>query len=123
MNFIKAGKIITGVKLSPKEQEAMDRAIQKQLAEYDRKNADEIDAMVLWIIHKIYKKGHKELKRFHREFVPEIRALWKRYEMTDKADTPWLCTKMLLDYGIDIHEWNRELEAEYGEGLGDIECT
>ena len=115
MTFIKTGKIITGTKLNSKEQEALDREIKKQLAEYNRKNADEIDAMVLWIIHKVYKKGHKELKRFHREFVPQIRALCARYEMTDKADTPWLCTEMLKDYGIDIREWNAEIEAEYGE--------
>ena len=114
MNFIKAGKVITNVKLSPKEQEAMDRAIKKQLAEYDQKNADEIDAMVLWIIHKVYKKGHKELKRFHREFVPQIRALCARYEMDDKGASPWLCTEMLKDYGIDIREWNKEIEEEYG---------
>ena len=114
MNFIKAGKVITNVKLNPKEQEALDRAIQKQLAEYDEKNADEIDAMVLWVLHETFGFGHERLKKFHRGFVPAIRALCARYEMPDKADTPWLCTEKLKNYGIDIHEWNQEIIKEYG---------
>ena len=37
--------------MSAAEKKARDMEIQRQLAEYDRKHALEIDAMVLWVLH------------------------------------------------------------------------
>lgn len=41
------GKVF-GASLTSAEKKAMDMEIQRQLIEYDRKNAREIDAIVLW---------------------------------------------------------------------------
>lgn len=101
-----AGKVY-GADLNNAEQEAMLIEIRKAIAEEDQNNTDEIDAIVLWILHTEFGFGEKRLRQFHDQFGPEIEALVKRYEMPG-SDTPWLCTKKLLDKGIDIRKWNEE---------------
>lgn len=101
-----AGKVY-GADLTKKEREAMNIEIRKAYAEVDQANADEVDAMILWILHTEFGFGEKRLKQFHDRFGPEIKALTKRYELPGK-DTPWLCTQKLLDKGIDIRKWNQE---------------
>ena len=110
MRVKKAGPIIIGVHLTAAEKKAMNMEIQRQIAEYDRDNANEIDAMFLWILHSEFGWGHKRLKRIHDRFRPAIDRLCARYEMTDKGDDLWLCTRKLNDYGIDIDKWNSEME-------------
>ena len=108
MHVKKANGKIYGAQLTSAEQKAMNMEIQRQCAEYDRKNANEIDAMILWHLHEFFGFGHDRLKKFHDSFIPAIKALCERYEMTDKGDEVWLCTKKLQDYGIDIEKWNKE---------------
>ena len=44
---------------------------------------------------------------FYNSFGKDLRALCKRYELTDRADELWLCTYKLKDvFGIDIHKLN-----------------
>lgn len=90
--------------LTNTQKKAMDAEIRKQLAEYDRKDAEEIDAMVLWVLYSEFGFGEKRLRRFFDKFTSELNALTNRYEMTDN-DTPWLCTRKLKDAGIDIKKW------------------
>lgn len=61
----KAGKIIFGAKLTAAEKKALEKEMQRYFAEYDRKNVSEINAMVLWQLHKVYGFGPKRLKRFY----------------------------------------------------------
>jgi len=105
--FKKAGGRIFGVQFNAKEQKAIDEEILRQCAEYDLKNADEIDALVLWLLHEKFGFGKKRLRAFYDYFSTEIKALVNRYEM-DADDSVWLCTRKLKDYGIDISEWNKE---------------
>ena len=93
--------------LTNKQKIAMDQEIQKQIAEYDKNNWQEIDAMVLWVLRQQTGWGAKRLRRFHDEFANELRALINRYEMNTE-DTAWLCTRKLKDAGIDISEWSKE---------------
>lgn len=102
----KAGKIVTGADLTEAEKRALNIEIQKSLAEYDRKNADEIDALFLWVMHDQFGFGYDRLKRIHDNFRPALDALCKRYEMTDKGDELWLCTHKLKEIGVDIEKWN-----------------
>ena len=51
----------------------------------------------------------KNLKKFHAAFRPSLDGLCERYEMTNKDDELWLCTRKLLDIGVDIEEWNKEV--------------
>lgn len=105
-----AGKIY-GAKLTAAEQQAVDMEIKKQLAEYDRKNSDEIDALVLWILRTEFGFGEARLRRFHDVFGPGLDALCERYEMPD-CDCVWLCTQKLKDDGIDISKWNKEISND-----------
>lgn len=105
-----AGKVHGGYMTSA-EREAMKIEIQKEFAEYDRKNAIEIEAMCLYVIRKVFKKGKKSLKQFHDDFYPEIEKLCARYEM-DTSEKVWLCTHMLKEEGIDIEAWVKADEKE-----------
>lgn len=48
--FKRANGHIFGVQFSAKEQKAIDAEILRQCAEYDKKNADEVDAVILWLL-------------------------------------------------------------------------
>ena len=100
------GKIF-GAELTAAERKAMRIELQKEAAEMNRKNAAEIDAVILWIMHEEFGFGHKRLKRFYDKLVKGVRELNERYE-TDYDEQVWLCTQKLLEYGIDIQKWNEE---------------
>lgn len=110
MTVLKTAGKIMGAKLTSAERTAMNMEIQKSFAEYDRKNANEIDATILWILHEGFGFGHDKLKKVHSVFAPRIKELCDRYEMTDKGDELWLCTYKLKEYGLDIEELNRGIE-------------
>lgn len=107
MRIKKAGGKVYGAELTAAEKKAMNMEIQRQLAEYDIKNANELDAMILWHLHEEFGLGPKRLKQFYDTFVPQLDALVERY-MMDDSDKVWLCTYNLKQYGIDIEEWNRK---------------
>ena len=65
--------------------------------------------MFLWYMHEKYGHGPIRLKDAHHDFKPKLEALCQRYEMETDEDKIWLCTKKLLDYGVDIEAWNAEL--------------
>lgn len=96
MYMKKAGGKVYGAHLTAAEKKAMDIEIRRQLAEYDLKHANELDAMILWHLHEEFGFGPKRLNE-----------LIKHYEMTD-SDMVWLCTYKLKQYGIDIEEWNKQ---------------
>lgn len=104
MQIKKIGKKIFGASLTSAEQKAMDMEIQKQIAEYDRKNIVEMDSIILWQLHEQFGFGPKRLKRFFDNFIPTMEELVQRYEMED-SDQIWLCTHKLKEYGIDVEEW------------------
>ena len=85
----------------------MNQEIRNQLAEYDRKNELEIDAMVLWVLHEEFGFGTKRLRRFYDAFSSAMNELVDRYVMDD-SDQPWLCRYKLKEAGIDLEEWRKE---------------
>ena len=100
---------IFGVQFSAKEQKAINEEILRQCAEFDKKNANEIDALVLWLLHERFGFGKKRLRAFYDYFLTEMDALVEHYAMGDE-DKAWLCTYKLKQYGIDIEEWNKEVK-------------
>ncbi len=80
MQIKKAGGKVYGASFTAAERKAIDMAIQSQFAEYDRKHALEIDAMILWQLHEQLGFGVKRLKRFYDNFVPAMDELISRYE-------------------------------------------
>ena len=103
---------IFGVQFSAKEQKAIDAEILRQCAEFDRKNANEIDALVLWLLHEKFGFGKKRLRAFYDYFLTEIDALAKWYEMGDE-DKAWLCTYKLKQY-----ERESDFSTSYRQGFG-----
>ena len=104
------GKVY-GADFTAAERKAMNLEIQRQLAEYSRKHANEIDAIILWQLHAQYGFGEKRLRRFYDRFKAEYFDLIKRYEM-DEDDNIWLNTYKLKEIGVDIESWNRDGETE-----------
>ena len=103
------GKLILGADLNEKEKKALDIELGKEFAKYNLNNANEVDAIILWVLHDQFGFGHDRLKKFHAAFQPSLEELCKRYEMTNKDDELWLCTRKLLDIGVDIEVWNKEV--------------
>jgi len=102
------GQVI-GAQLSVSEKKAMNIEIQKQLAEYEKLHAIEVDAIFLWQLHVQLGFGPERLKRFYNNFRPELDRLINRYEDgTPKGDI-WVSTQALKDYGIDLEKWREEL--------------
>jgi hypothetical protein len=100
------GKVI-GAELTADERKAIDIEIRKQLAEMDRKNSCEFDAMVLYILHKEFGFGPKRLKQFYDNFTEGLKNMLERYEM-DESDQVWLCTYKLKQIGVDVEKWHNE---------------
>ena len=106
MRVKKAGGKVYGADFTAAERKAMNLEIQRQLAEYDRKHANELDAIILWQLHIQFGFGVTRLRRFYDRFKAEYFDLVKRYEM-DEADNIWLNTHKLKEIGVDIESWNK----------------
>lgn len=107
MTVIKHGNTILGAHLTAKERKALEIEMRKQIAEYDKKNIAEIDAMVLWVLHEQLGLGKKALRKFYDSFHGHLDRLVSHYEM-EKEDEAWLCTEMLKTIGVDIVAWHEE---------------
>lgn len=114
MIFKKSGKTIFGVDLTAAETKAIDREIEKRLAAHTRKHNIEFAAMVLYELRDQLDFGEKRLRRFYDNFDTRLDELMDAYEMGEE-DLYWLCTKKLMDAGIDVAKWHDENEAKRKE--------
>ena len=113
-NFKKIGSRIYGTEFNTKEQDAINREIFKQLAEYDRTHVKEIDALVLWELREMTGFGYKRLKEFYMRFGNAINSLLDRYELKHD-DSVWLAQYKLKEIGIDLDEWEEERKKLDGD--------
>ena len=109
MTFFKSTGRGLGCRFNEKEKKAIELEARKQLAEWTRQHTNEFDAMFLWFMHEEFGFGHERLKKIYFDFAPRMRELIERYEMR-ACDSPYLCTQKLLEYGIDISEWEKEAD-------------
>lgn len=109
MRVKKAGGKIFGAAMTSDEKKAMDMEIRRQLDEYNQKNADEIDAVILWHLHEEFGFGKKRLTRFYETFSKRMKSLSDYYVM-DMYRMPWFYQQKLKQYGIDISELNKRKE-------------
>ena len=116
MRVKKTGGKVYGAVLTTSEKKAINMEIRRQLAEMVKNNMEEVDATVLYVLMTEFGFGKKRLRRFHDTFDEQITALVNRYEM-DSDDDVWLCTEMLKRRGIDINQWNKELESKNKENV------
>ena len=103
----KAGGHVYGADLTAAERKALDMEAKRALAEYTRKHELEIEATVLWQVKQLTDWDEGLLKPFYQDFDIALTKLIEWYEM-GSDDAQWLCTKRLLDEGIDIEQWRRE---------------
>lgn len=101
------GKVY-GAELTAKEKKAMNLEISRQIAEAERKHANDLDILILYVLHVHLGFGKTRLRRFYEAFSAEHDALIAHYEMPE--DNVWLADQMLKRIGVDVAVWNEELE-------------
>ena len=107
----KAGGKIFGASFTAGEQKAIDLEIGRQLAEANRKNLTEIDALVLYILRTEYGFGVKRLREFFDKFGEAFDAVNERYELGLGGEA-FVATQKLKEYGIDLEAWEAEKIAK-----------
>ena len=107
MRVKRSGKTIYGAELTAAEKKAMNMEIERQLAEFTRKHAVEIEALVLRQIRRKLGYGEKRLREFFDTFDDDLEKLCMYYDMGDE-DKAWLCTKELKEEGFDVEQWHKE---------------
>lgn len=102
------------LQLNKEVKEAMEaeaeRMAKEAIDEMNRQNEDELDAMVLYILHAEFGFGETRLKRFYDSFSTGLRELGERYKMNEYGDRLWLCQRKLEEAGIDISKWKEKKE-------------
>lgn len=93
--------------LTVSERKVMHNEIKRQLAEYDRRHAKEIDAIVLWVLRETFGFGKKRLRKYFDEFGRQLNRLIEYYSMGED-DEAWLCSRKLKEAGIDLEKWEAE---------------
>ena len=97
--------------LSQHEKKQVNAEIKRQLAEYDKAHAEELDNLVLYILHTEFGFGKKRLKKFYIHFMNGINSLIDRYDMDDE-DAIWGCTHKLKEYGLTVEDLQNEQLVE-----------
>ena len=106
MNFKKFRGQIYDVDLTPKEQKAMEEKANQLLAVRHREFADDVDYMILHILHQHFGFGPTRLRRFYEAFIIDNEALIKRYEMSDAGT--YIARKEMNAIGCNVEQWNNE---------------
>jgi hypothetical protein len=97
-----------GVELTTQERKALNLEINRQIAKRDEQYAEDIDALILYVLMARYGWKKKRLRKFWNAFVEEHKALREFYQMNEDGDAEWLSHRMLKDIGVDIHQWYEE---------------
>ena len=106
MKFHKCNGQIYKVELTPKEQKAMDEEINRQLIEKHLEFTDDVDYMIMRILHNHFGFGLTRLRRFYEIFSADNDALVKHYEMPDAG--PYIARMEMNEIGCNIEKWNSE---------------
>lgn len=109
MRIKQAGGKVFGAILTAKERKAMELEINRQIAESERQHANDLDILVLYVLHVHLGFGKKRLRRFFEAFTAEHNKLIDYYEMPD--DNVWLADRKLKEIGVDVAAWNAEKEV------------
>lgn len=104
----KMGGKVYGASFTAAERKALNLEIQRQLAEYTRKHALEMDAVFLLCLHEEFGFGLKRMKQAFMSLSSRVDELCDKYEMHDEGDNLWLCTRKLKELGVDLEQWEKE---------------
>lgn len=101
--------------LTRSQEKAMHKEIKAQLMDYDKQYFLDMDAAVLWALHKEFGFGAKRLRRFFDRFSVIHEELRDYYQLDDDTNT-WLCRYLLQsNVGVDVEAWEKELEEKNGQ--------
>lgn len=101
----KAGGKIYGAVLTSAEKKAMNMEIERQLAEYTRKHEVELNAMILYVLHEQLGFGEQRLRKFFMTGSRWRLTHWSNTTRWTMKTPSGLCTRKLLDMGIDVEKW------------------
>lgn len=96
--------------LSSSKKKTLNDEMRKSLIEWDRKHETEIDAIILWALHREFGFGKERLKRAYKVISEEFASLRRRYELDDDMAI-WLCTEKVKELGIDLEEMKDETQS------------
>lgn len=90
------------------QQKAIDDKIRENVLIAAENLGNNMDASILWTLHRTFGFGKKRLRRFYEAFSKERTALEEHYEMGGEAN--YLCRVQLKKIGVDIDAWNKEFD-------------
>ena len=97
-------------KMTCAERKAMQREIDKQLAQNVKKLEIDLKTLVLYRLHAKEGWGKVRLLRFYEDFNEDIKALERFYGTEKPEDSNFLFRKLLLDEtGIDVEKLDKEM--------------
>lgn len=106
MIFHKCHGQIYKVELTPKEQKALDEESRRYILAKHSEFVDDVDYMIMSILHNHFGFGLSRLRRFYDAFHADNDALVKHYEMSDAG--VYIAREKMNKIGCDIEKWNRE---------------
>ena len=83
---------------------AMIQEINRQIVEQEDKFIQNIDALILWTLHKELNFGKKRLERFYRAVIKNYKSLCEYFEMDDTYPAEY----RLRQIGVDIDKLRKE---------------
>lgn len=96
------------IPLVSREREALKREINRQILKMDAQYTNNVDALVLYVLHAHFGFGKKRLREYWEAFFAEHKKLVEYYEMP--GDNAWLADMELKKIGVDVAAWNAERE-------------
>ena len=93
--------------MTPEMDAAMLHEINQQCIEADERLSLDIDAVVLWTLHRHLGFGVKRLHRFYLAMAAEHRRMREYYQMDDTYPERY----KLKELGADIEAWQKEVLA------------
>lgn len=93
--------------MTPEMNAAMLHEINQQCIEADERLSLDVDAVVLWTLHRHLGFGVKRLHRFYLAMAAEHRRMCKYYQMDDTYPERY----KLKELGADIEAWQKEVLA------------
>ena len=100
-------------RLSNKERKGIEQAVRKETAKNVKDLSLNLQAIVLWNIHKQLGFGQRRLIEFQRSFLPLIKELQDFYMAESSEETEFiLLYKLKNEVGVDVRELNDMFEIE-----------
>ena len=106
MVFKKFRGQIFDVDLNTKERQVLNQKVNELLIKRHEEFADDVDYMIMYILHNHFGFGLKRMRQFYEAFITENEKLIKHYEMSDAG--VYFARKEMNAIGCDFEKWNGE---------------